>query len=174
MFAYGSLMWRPEPTFEGRCRAYLRDYKRDFCVYAVYNRGTPTRRGLVLGVIPSAGGHVEGVAYRVSGQSWDEAYSALIKREQAGAAYKECWLYIRLETEAYVPALVFVADHRQPTWAGDLTEPQRLHLLATASGKMGSNADYAFLLEQELTSFEITDNELSRLIRELRAMIHPD
>jgi glutathione-specific gamma-glutamylcyclotransferase len=105
VFAYGSLMWRPEPTFEERRRAHLPHHRREFCVYAVHNRGTPARRGLVLGVGPRPGEHVEGVAYRVPGHRWDEAYRSLVDREQAGGAYSERWLTIGLASGRAVRAL---------------------------------------------------------------------
>lgn len=171
VFAYGSLMWRPEQAFGRRCRAYLSDYRRGFCVYAVHNRGTPSRRGLVLGVVPQPGARVEGIAYRVSGDRWNEAYRSLVDREQAAGAYSEHWLTIALETGAAVRALVFVANSDRPTWAGYLTDSERLALISTATGKMGSNADYAIELEQELGSLGIVDGDLSNLVKQLRKLI---
>jgi cation transport protein ChaC len=171
VFAYGSLMWRPEPYFEEQARAQLLDHRRAFCVYAVHNRGTPLRRGLVLGVVSQPGEHVEGIAYRISGDRWSEAYRSLVAREQGGQAYCERWLKINLNNGTTARALVFVADRRSPTWAGNLTITERLALISSAVGKMGSNADYLLEFERQLGFLGIVDADISDLARQLRELI---
>ena len=54
VFGYGSLMWRPGFAFLERAAATLHGRRRAFCIYSVHHRGTPERRGLVLGL--AAGG----------------------------------------------------------------------------------------------------------------------
>lgn len=171
VFTYGSLMFRPETTFEGRGSAHLPDYQRGFCVYAVHNRETPTRRGLVLGVVPQPGERARGIAYRVSDERWCEAYQSLVDREQAAGAYSEHWLTIDLKTDTAVRALVFVGNPDRPTWAGDLTDTERLAVTSAATGRMGSNADYAIELEKTLGSLGIFDAGLSDLVEQFREMI---
>src|SRR6201986_3238767 len=60
VFGYGSLMWRPGFAFVERQPAMLHGRRRAFCIYSVHHRGTPERKGLVLGLAP--GGAVRGAA----------------------------------------------------------------------------------------------------------------
>ena len=72
VFGYGSLMWRPGFAYEEAQHARLTGYRRCFCIYSVYHRGTPERPGMVLGL--DRGGACEGIAYRVGGaaSSWED------------------------------------------------------------------------------------------------------
>jgi cation transport regulator ChaC len=52
-----------------------------------------------------------------------------------------------------------------------LTDAERLALIATATGRMGSNADYAFEFAQELEPLSIADPGLLDLAGQLRDLI---
>ncbi len=73
VFGYGSLMWRPGFAYLERRRAVLHWRRRAFCIYSVHHRGTPTRKGLVLGL--AAGGSVIGAGYRVAEADWATTYA---------------------------------------------------------------------------------------------------
>ena len=64
VFAYGSLMWRPGFPSEEIVHARLVGWRRCFCIYSVYHRGSPQRPGPGAGARPRR--RVRGLAYRVA------------------------------------------------------------------------------------------------------------
>ena len=58
VFAYGSLMWRPNFQYEEAAHALLEGAHRALCIYSVVHRGVPSAPGLVLGL--DKGGRCEG------------------------------------------------------------------------------------------------------------------
>ncbi len=103
VFGYGSLMWNPGfPHVEVR-PATLRGYHRAFCLYSEHYRGTPERRGLVLGL--DRGGSCVGRAFRVAADEADAAMDYLIKREMFGHdvdVYVLKWLKVALGNDTSV------------------------------------------------------------------------
>ncbi len=119
VFGYGSLMWQPGFPFLERRRAVCYGRRRAFCVYSVHHRGTPARKGLVLGL--AQGGSVVGAAYRVAEADWPAVYAYLMEREQPTETYIEHYSAARLDDGRVVRALTFVSDRGHPQWAGDLS-----------------------------------------------------
>ncbi|WP_293606279.1 gamma-glutamylcyclotransferase, partial [Polaromonas sp. UBA4122] len=52
IFAYASLIWRPEFEFAEERFAILRGYHRALKMWSRLNRGTPECPGLVFGLLP--------------------------------------------------------------------------------------------------------------------------
>ncbi len=97
VFGYGSLMWNPGFPHVDVAAAHLYGYHRAFCLYSEHYRGTPERRGLVLGL--DRGGSCVGRAFRVAAPDAAAAMDYLIKREMFGHAvdvYALKWLPVRL------------------------------------------------------------------------------
>ncbi len=94
VFGYGSLMWRPGFAYEEARHARLTGYRRCFCIYSVYHRGTAKRPGLVLGL--DRGGACEGIAYRVAGAGRCANRRYLRAREQVNGVYREAHVPVAL------------------------------------------------------------------------------
>src|SRR6185312_6801690 len=94
VFGYGSLMWRPGFAYEEAQHARLTGYRRCFCIYSVYHRGTVERPGLVLGL--DRGGACEGIAYRVAGPDVAQTVGYLRAREQVNGVYRETHVPVAL------------------------------------------------------------------------------
>ena len=163
VFGYGSLMWRPGFAFLERRRAVHHGRRRAFCIYSVHHRGTPARKGLVLGL--THGGAVRGVAYRVAEADWPAVYAYLMEREQPTETYVEHYAGARLDDGRLVRALTFLSDRKHPQWAGDLGLEAQADLIAGASGLSGRNVDYLADLMEHLRAEGIADRTMERLLR---------
>ena len=129
VFAYGSLIWRPDFEFRERLLARLTGAHRALCVYSTVHRGTPERPGLVLGL--DRGGTCRGVAYRVAAAQSAATLAYLRAREQVTMVYRECrrTVWLNDDPQRRVAALCFMVDRGHPQYAGRLSPEQQLHLV---------------------------------------------
>jgi cation transport protein ChaC len=166
VFGYGSLMWRPGFVYLERRRALHQGRRRAFCIYSVHHRGTPERKGLVLGLAP--GGAVRGVAYHVAEANWAQTYAYLMEREQPTETYVERYVAARLDDGRQVHALTFLSDRSHPQWAGVLSIEAQADLIAGASGLSGRNVDYLADLVEHLRAEDISDPNMEQLLAQVR------
>jgi glutathione-specific gamma-glutamylcyclotransferase len=162
VFGYGSLMWRPGFAFLERLPARLHGRRRAFCIYSVHHRGTPARRGLVLGLAP--GGSTRGIAYRVGEADWPDVYAYLREREQPTETYVEARVRVRLLDQRRLQALSFLSDKAHPQWAGVLSLERQAELIAGAEGLSGRNIDYLRDLVGHLREEDIHDRSMEALL----------
>ncbi len=162
MFGYGSLMWRPGFPYLERAAATLHGRRRAFCIYSVHHRGTPMRRGLVLGL--ASGGATRGMAYRIADEQWMATYAYLREREQPTETYVEARAAVRLAGGRRIDALVFLSDRSHPQWAGALSLDHQADLIAGATGLSGRNVDYLSDLVEHLREAGIRDRAMETLL----------
>jgi len=167
VFGYGSLMWRPGFPYLERLPAMLHGRRRAFCIYSVHHRGTPERRGLVLGLAP--GGSVRGAAYRVAEADWAQVYAYLREREQPTETYVEARVLARLSDGRLRDALTFLSDKTHPQWAGVLSLERQAELIAGAAGLSGRNVDYLADLVMHLREEGIHDHAMEALLTMVEA-----
>ena len=142
VFGYGSLMWRPGFRHAEAAGAVLDGYARSFCIWSEHHRGTPERRGLVLGLAPVAEGYCEGRAFRIAPEDWPDVSAYLEERELRGYAYRPARLPVTLADARTVPAHCFVADPDHPHYAGPLSQETAARVILAARGENGLNRDY--------------------------------
>jgi cation transport protein ChaC len=164
VFGYGSLMWRPGFVYEEARHACLTGYRRCFCIYSVYHRGTSERPGLVLGL--DRGGACEGIAYRVVAARAAETTRYLRAREQVNGVYREAHLPVELieGQRREVLALTFIVERAHPNYAGQLPLAVQARLVHGASGKSGNNFDYLVSTLRHLGELGIRERELERVL----------
>jgi cation transport protein ChaC len=164
VFAYGSLMWRPGFRFADAVRASLHGYRRGFCIYSVFYRGSLRRPGLVLGL--QRGGLCEGIAYRIAADDAAEALAYIRAREQVSGVYREKLVQVAIAGEAgrTVTALTFVAEKRHPSFARTLPLRRQARVIRGAVGGSGSNVDYLVNTIKHLAELKIRDRQLERLL----------
>jgi glutathione-specific gamma-glutamylcyclotransferase len=167
VFAYGSLMWRPDFSFVERVEARLIGAHRALCVYSFVHRGTPERPGLVLGL--DRGGTCRGIAYRVSAVARAGTIAYLRAREQVTSVYRESVrpIWLKGDPERRVPALCYLVDRGHPQYAGRLSLEQQLHHVRQGHGQSGANRDYVIGTVAALEELGYRETELHLLAQRL-------
>ncbi|MCJ2059057.1 gamma-glutamylcyclotransferase [Methylobacterium sp. J-048] len=157
VFAYGSLMWRPEfPVAESRIGT-VRGFHRRFCLLQRRFRGTPERPGFVLAL--DRGGLCRGVAFRLPGTEIREALMPVWRREMRGRGYVARWLPVATEAGP-VSALTFLANRANARYAGRLSDTEIADKIAAACGHMGPSAEYLFRTVEACERLGIRDRHL--------------
>jgi cation transport protein ChaC len=166
VFGYGSLMWRPGFVYTLRCKAMLRGWRRNLCIYSHVYRGTREKPGLVLGL--DRGGACPGVAFRVAPALGEPTIRYLREREQATAVYLERLVPVTLESGERISALTFVADRQHPQYAGRLDREAMLGIIRAGRGQSGENATYVLETHDHLAAIGVRDRDLEWLAGRLR------
>jgi glutathione-specific gamma-glutamylcyclotransferase len=165
VFGYGSLMWRPDFSFEEAQHARVTGFRRCFCIYSVHHRGSPQRPGLVLGL--DRGGVCEGIVYRVAAANAARTVQYLRAREQVNGVYREAHLpaeLIKGRERRTVTALTYIVERAHPSYAGQLPLATQAGLIRGAEGRSGRNLDYLISTLRHLDELGIRERELERLI----------
>nr|WP_321443072.1 gamma-glutamylcyclotransferase [uncultured Cohaesibacter sp.] len=172
VFGYGSLMWRPGFDYLEAHIADLQGYHRSLCIYSHIHRGTPEVPGLVLGL--DTGGHSMGMAFRVAEAKRDEVMAYLRAREQVTMVYLERTGMVRLldgstaEGGRMVEAVIYVADHSHPQYAGKLSLDEQEGFVLRGHGQSGPNIEYVLNTVDHLKEIDIEDADLFALAGRLR------
>ena len=157
LFAYGSLMWKPEVEFAERRIATVRGWHRRFCLWQWRYRGTTQNPNLMLAL--DRGGACKGVAYRVQGPGIAAKLAEVWKREMIAYGYVSRWL--AAETAAGpVKTLAFVANHGGERYAGRLSHETVARHIAAACGHVGPGAEYLCEAVLRLEELGIHDRAL--------------
>jgi glutathione-specific gamma-glutamylcyclotransferase len=173
VFAYGSLMWRPDFPFVERVEARLVGAHRALCVYSFVHRGTPERPGLVLGL--DRGGACRGIAYRVPAAERKPTVAYLRAREQVTSVYRESMrpVWLKHSPQRQVSALCFMIDRGHAQYAGRLSLEQQLHHVRQGHGQSGANRDYVIATVAALEELGFRETELHLLAERLTGTHEP-
>ena len=164
VFAYGSLIWRPDLSFDRRLPARVHGYHRRLCLWSKVNRGTPECPGLVAGL--DRGGSCTGVVYRVPGSRATTEFERLWQREMFMGSYHPRWLDCRLGDGAQVSAIAFVVRRDALNYAGRLSEPEIPEVFKRGScGHYGTSLEYLVNTVRALREHGIADPHFERLVR---------
>jgi cation transport protein ChaC len=163
LFAYGSLIWRPECSSPQRVRARVHGYHRGLYLWSHEHRGTPELPGLVFGL--DRGGSCSGFAYRLPEDQLEASLYALWCREMPYPSYRPHWLSCRLEDGSQVQALGFVLERHLPSYAGNLPDAILNHVLESACGRYGTTRDYVEQTVHALRSHAMPDKNLEARLK---------
>lgn len=162
VFAYGSLIWRPEFEFVECRHARVYGWHRALKMWSHINRGTPECPGLVFGMF--SGGSCRGMAFRIARQHVPEMMPRLWKREMATDSYDPKWIECQTQDGA-VKALAFTLSKTSPRCTGTLSEEDYRRIFAQSCGIYGTTLDYAQSTYTALCQQGIQDRALERLLR---------
>lgn len=165
VFAYGSLIWRPEFDAAERRDAQVHGWHRALRLRSRVNRGSPERPGLVFALL--SGGSCRGVVYRVRREQAPEEFERLWAREMPMAVYDPRWLPCRTP-QGLVQALSFTLDRRSEACAPPLADEELLDIMRHARGRCGRSLDYLVETARALREHGLRDREVDRLMRLLQ------
>jgi len=171
VFAYGSLMWRPDIAFAERRQALLHGHHRRLCVYSHVHRGTSEMPGLVMGL--DRGGACRGIAYRIEEAQWPDTLDYLRAREQVTSVYVESHRPVRLldGDRRTVTAMVYEADRQHRQYAGRLGVEEQLRHVLQGVGVSGRCVDYVQQTLLHLEEMGIRDEALEALGKLVRSEV---
>lgn len=173
VFGYGSLIWKPEITFDQRVLAHAHGFRRAFNLPIIRWRATPEQPGLMMAA--DHGGSCKGVAFRVPEADVPTQLRALLVREMA---YQEDipvmrWITCRSAAGKF-RALTSWIRFDQPGYFVTLPIGEQAALLARAAGHLGSGAAYLHNTVSHLEEMGIHDRylwQLQKLVaQEIRLM----
>lgn len=161
VFAYGSLMWRPDfPHVEAR-PARLMGYHRAMCILSNHYRGTHERPGLVLGL--DRGGSCLGRAFRVEPHRAEQVRQTLFDREMITGVYIPRFFPVILDDESKVAAWGFLARRDHDQYVGRDDE-RAVSLIRQGVGHAGSSRDYLACTLDALAAMGVEDRALRQLL----------
>ncbi len=166
VFAYASLIWRPDFEVAERRIARLYGWHRALRMWSRVNRGTRECPGLVFCLL--AGGSCPGAALRVPAERAEAVLAQLWQREMPIPMYIPQWLNCRTDSGT-VRALAFTLPHASPSHTGELGTQEYQRIFREARGRYGSTRDYAQDTAHGLRAVGIRDRVLERLIQEATA-----
>lgn len=164
VFAYGSLIWRPDFEWRDRQPAILKGWKRRFWQLSTDHRGTPSQPGRVVTLVPDRSADCLGVAFQLAGDV-EATLAALDYREKDG--YDRQLLTVELGDRRQVQAIVYVAQANNPRFAGPTPLPAIAAQIRQSHGPSGPNAEYVLRLDQALTALGWHDPH----VRELATLV---
>lgn len=160
VFAYGSLMWRPDfPHVEARA-ARLKGYHRAMCILSNHYRGTHDNPGLVLGL--DRGGSCRGRAFRVEDALVDQVRQTLHDREMITGVYIPRFVPVELDDGRRVAAWAFIARRDHDQYLGQDCG-RAVAMIRQGIGHAGSSRDYLACTLDALAAMGVEDKALRRL-----------
>jgi cation transport protein ChaC len=167
VFAYGSLMWRPDFEHDEARIARLAGHHRAMCILSSHYRGTPDRPGLVLGL--DRGGCCVGLAFRVEAARAGAVERQLHERELVSGVYLPRHLPVTLDDGRRPRALAYVADRRHPQYFGAAGSDAAVALVRQGHGSAGSSRDYLAQTVEKMRALGIRDGALHALLARVDA-----
>ncbi|CAN7731776.1 gamma-glutamylcyclotransferase [Rhizobium leguminosarum] len=162
IFAYGSLIWKPDFDAVESQHGATRGWHRSFCLQMTRWRGTRAQPGLMMAL--DRGGRCNGIVFRLADDDRLGQIRRLIRREVGTIEDAATVRWIPVSTaHGLVRALVFWAGPKGDRVSRKLPLETVAQVLARACGHIGSCAEYLYLTVKHLEERGIRDRNLWRL-----------
>jgi glutathione-specific gamma-glutamylcyclotransferase len=162
VFAYGSLIWKPEFEIAEKRHAVAYGWHRSFCLKLTRWRGTRELPALMLAL--DRGGSCVGMAYRLPAGDIHGQIVKLLNREIDANPPTNVPRWINVATEdGPITALAFVVSSRGRAYDGKRSLSDVASVLSRAAGHWGSSAEYAFRTISTLEEHGIRDRNLWKI-----------
>lgn len=162
VFAYGSLIWKPEFDAIDHQRATAFGWHRSFCMKMTRWRGTPGQPGLMMALEP--GGRCDGIIYRLPNDERAPQVRRMLQREIRFRENVRMSRWIQVHTPSGKNrVLVFWAGPTGERIVSRMPLEDVARILARACGPAGSCAEYLFNTVTHLEEYGIHDRRLWRL-----------
>ncbi len=159
LFAYGSLIWKPEIPHCAEQDGIVRGYHRSFCLHTHRFRGTPDSPGLMMAL--DRGGQCRGVVYELLPDALDAQLDQLFRREFTVKPINSMPRWLKVITPSGpLWALGFVMNRASPYYAGRPSLAEVAEVLARSCGHVGTGAEYLMNTVAHLESRGIHDSRL--------------
>lgn len=163
VFAYGSLVWRPDFDYLEVLPATANGWARRFWQGSPDHRGTPDHPGRVVTLIPRFQSRTSGVAYRLNNATAASTLAALDVREQGG--YSRKTLTVEHNSGRRLQATSWVGEPDNPAYLGPTSYPAMARHIREANGPSGSNLEYFQRLCAAVDDLGVDDPHLRRIAR---------
>lgn len=185
VFGYGSLIWKPNFSYEECVVGYVKNYRRAFHQACIDFRGTPDSPGRSLTLEEQEGAVTWGVAYKVTATvetQMVEAYLNERERVYNVRAYLDIYTADCSHTPAVCDALTYIATPSNLWYLGPAPLKDMAEQIARRQGPAGANHEYLFHLEESLQRIgewigqgaACLDKETVDLANEVRKILYPN
>jgi cation transport regulator ChaC len=175
IFAYGSLIWRPDFEFGERRTAFIEGWSRRFWQGSIDHRGVPEAPGRVVTLAQEPGERCWGVAYRVADDRRAAVLDHLDHRESGG--FDRIEVEVRFESPRpdsaadsapdsaahSVAAITYVAPPTNPNYLGPAPLSAIAEQVRRSHGPSGSNLEYVVRLAESLTGLGVEEDPVFEL-----------
>lgn len=162
LFAYGSLIWKPEIEHVGERSGILHGWHRSFCLRQLRFRGTPENPGLMMSL--DQGGECQGVLFELPREDLETQFDRLFRREFTVKPNTNMPRWVTVDTESGpVDALAFVMSQTSDLYAGNIPLEEVANILANCCRHLGTGAEYLLNTVTQLEARGLHDPGLWRL-----------
>ncbi|KAI6190130.1 Gamma-glutamylcyclotransferase [Aphelenchoides bicaudatus] len=170
IFGYGSLLWRPNFTYQIVVPGIVKGYSRRFWQLSPDHRGNPSNPGRVVNLVSEPNSVCWGLAYKIPENDVEATRAYLDHREQAGYELQTVEFHPddgspTFELEVYISTAHPENIYYEPTASID----EIVETIVSSHGQSGSNIEYALRLAEVHRRFasHVLDEHLFEIERRI-------